>query len=175
MKVVSFNLTNKTAYNSKHPNVPICFKADEWDEDQGKSYIKHRLDPADTTSDKVSCAYYILKGTESKELYVRWRMDIDNKVCKNFISEDSRSNVIIQMMDNEAKNVFNIRAREIAIDFEFDRLTPVNAQRRTDDSYNAYKLTDDFKKAIRQACLNAIRDMVFGTGKSGKYAYVFQK
>ena len=33
-------------------------------------------------------------------------MDIDNKVCKNFTTEDSRCNVIVQMMDNEAKNVF---------------------------------------------------------------------
>ena len=147
-------------------------KADEWDEDQGKSYIKHRLDPADTTLEKVSCAYYILKGTKSKELYVRWRMDIDNKVCKNFISEDSRSNVIIQMMDNEAKNVFNIRAREIATDIEFDRMNP-GGTRMADNTYITHKLTDDFKKVGREACLNAIRDMVFGTRKSGKYAYVF--
>ena len=102
-------------------------------------------------------------------------MDIDNKVCKKFTTEDSRSNVIVQMMDNEAKNVFNIRAREVAVDVEFNRLTAITGARRTDDSYTAHKLTDDFKKAVREACLNAIRDMVFGTGKSGKYAYVFQK
>ena len=55
---------SQTAYNSKHPDVPICFKADEWEDDQGKSYIKHRLDPEDLTSEKVSCAYEELRSYE---------------------------------------------------------------------------------------------------------------
>ena len=166
---------SQTAYNSKHQDVPIfCFKADEWEDDQGKSYIKHRLDPDDLTSEKVSCAYYILKGTESKELYVRWRMDIDTKVCKNFNTEDSRIKVVVQMMDGEAKRVYEKKNREVVADSEFDRLS-ATGRRLTDSTYTTHKETDAFKKQVRESCLDAIRDNVFGTGKSGKYAYVFQK
>ena len=165
---------NQTAYNSKHPDVPICFKADEWEDDQGKSYIKHRLDPEDLTSEKVSCAYYILKGTESKELYVRWRIDIDTKVCKNFLTEDSRIKVVVQMMDGEAKRVYEKRSRDIAGNIEFNR-TNTTGRRMTNNAYTTHQGTDAFKKTVRRACLDAIRDNVFGTGKSGKYAYVFQK
>jgi len=165
---------SQTAYDSKHPDVPICFKADEWEDDQGKSYIKHRLDPADLTSEKVSCAYYILKGTESKELYVRWRRDIDTKVCKNFATEDSRIKVVVQMMDGEAKRVYEKRSRDIVADIEFDRVT-ATGRRLTGSNYTTHQGTDDFKKIVRESCLEAIRDNVFGTGKSGKYAYVFQK
>jgi len=165
---------SQTAYNSKHQDVPICFKADEWEDDQGKSYIKHRLDPDDLTSEKVSCAYYILKGTESKELYVRWRMDIDTKVCKNFTTEDSRIKVVVQMMDGEAKRVYEKKLRDVAADIEFDRVT-ATGRRMTDSAYTTHQATDAFKKTARNACLDAIRDNVFGTGQSGKYAYVFQK
>ena len=165
---------SQTAYNSKHPDVPICFKADEWEDDQGKSYIKHRLDPDDLTSEKVSCAYYILKGTESKELYVRWRMEIDTKVCKNFTTEDARIKVVAQLMDGQAKRVYEKRSQEIAGNDEFDRLS-ATGRRLTDSTYTTHQGTDTFKEKVRDSCLDAIRDNVFGTRKSGKYAYIFQK
>ena len=101
-------------------------------------------------------------------------MFIENKVYTNFYMEDERDKVIIQIIDDEAKIIFNKRSKEIAVDQEFDRIKPTLTQ-MTDNQYTAHVATDNYKKVVRASCLDAIRDMVFGTGKSRRYAYVFEK
>jgi len=102
-------------------------------------------------------------------------MDIDTEVCKNFITEDSRIKVLVQMMDREAKRVHEKRSRDIAADSELKKRVTATGRRMTESAYTTYQETDAFKKTVRKSCLDAIRDNVFGTGKSGKYAYIFQK
>ena len=62
---------------SKNTAVAVMFRLDEWDDDPVSLYMKHKLLAGDEHSNKVSCEYYIFSaGLESKELYVRWRLDI---------------------------------------------------------------------------------------------------
>ena len=43
------------------------------------------------------------------------------------------------------------------------------------NAYIAFKETEVYKKAKRVAALDETRDHVFGRGRNGKYAFVYQK
>ena len=78
--------------------VALTSKRDNWKESAKTLYMKHQLIPGDTTSEKVSCKYYILSGMERRELNVRWRQDIHVRIYKNFSTEQARDNLIAQLV-----------------------------------------------------------------------------
>ena len=83
--------------------------------------MKHQLIPGDTTSEKVSCKFYILSGMESRELYVRWRQDIHVRIYKNFPTEQAQDNLIAQLVEGQAKAIYDNRTREISEDTRYNR------------------------------------------------------
>ena len=101
--------------------VALSFKRDNWKESAKTLYMKQHLIPGDTTSEKVSCKYYILGGMESRELCVRWRQDIHVWIYKNFPTDQTRDNLIAQLVEGQAKVIYDNHTREISEDTQYDR------------------------------------------------------
>ena len=119
--------------------VALTFKRDNWKETAKTLYMKHHLIPGDTTSEKVSCKYYILSGMESRELYVRWRQDIHVRIYKNFPTEQARDNLVAQLVEGQAKAIYDNRTREISEDTRYDR-----ADRQSDANYVIHQTSDRY-------------------------------
>ena len=72
-------------------------------------------------TEKVSCKYYILSGMESQELYVRCQKDIHVRIYTNFPTNKARDNLIAQLVEGQAKVIYDNCTREIAEDDQYDR------------------------------------------------------
>ena len=78
--------------------------------------MKHHLIPGDVSSEEVSYEHYVLSGTESRELYVRWRQDIHVRIYKNFPTNEARKSLIVQLVEGQAKAVYDNHMRETSWD-----------------------------------------------------------
>ena len=74
---------------------------------------------------------------ESQELYVRWQQDIHVWIYTNFPAKQARDNLIAQLLEGQAKVIYDNCTQEILEDTQYDR-----AAQQSDENYDIHKKSD---------------------------------
>ena len=81
----------------------------------------------------------------------------------------SRNSLVAQLVEEQAKVIYDNRMREIDQDQTYRR-----AARQSDVNYEMYKTTPPYLQGKREDALDTIRTYVFGTRDPGTFAYTQQ-
>ena len=165
---VSFGNTSNKGINHE---IELTFRHDEWSDKVNSLYIKYRLIPGDVNSEKVSCKYCILSGMESQELYACCRQDIHVRIYKNIPTKEARKRLIAQLVEGQAKVIYDNRTRERYLDRQYNRAM----RRQSKENYNLHQALPDYFKKKRADAIDTIRNYELRSGLLGSFTYTVQK
>ena len=87
-----------------------------------------------------------------------WRQKIHIRIYKNFPStKQARDNSIAQLVERQAKVIFDNPTQEISEDTQYDR-----AVGQRDANYDIHKTSDRYGKKKRKDAMDTVHNYVFG-------------